>query len=141
VSSRFLTGLGVLLSGVLVVVFALQSVAVGWITLGCACTALILALFDFAGRGRSPAARRVDVTVAVLAAWTIVAARAFSPPAVRWIAFGDGTGLASLGLLALLVRERELARQLAVGRAWLRTGAPLSRIDPREKPSARSGVA
>lgn len=129
-SSRFLTNLGVLMGGVLLVLFALVQVATGWLELGFGCASLVLALTGFALRGRGAAQRWLDALMAVIAAWSIVSSRAFAGPALRWVAVGDGITLVGLALLALVVREVQLARRLADAGGWLRAGAPISRVEP-----------
>src|SRR5579875_2474715 len=108
----------------LLVLFALVSVAVGWVELGLATTALWLALTGFALRGRGRAQRGLDALLAVTAAWSVAASRAFAGPALRWTAVGDGVALAAIALVALVVREIQLARRLAAAGAWLHAGAP-----------------
>lgn len=128
-----MTNLGALLCGLLLVLFALVRVAPGWLELGFATTALVLALTGFALRGRGSAQRGLDAVLALTAAWSIVASRAFAGPVLRWTAVGDGIALGSVALVALVVRELELAQRLAAAGAWLHAGAPISRVEPRDE--------
>ncbi|MFZ0386406.1 MAG: hypothetical protein WAL22_12115 [Solirubrobacteraceae bacterium] len=117
-SARFTCNFVVLIvgAGLLVVVFAFSMPTADWIALGAGSVAVVMALYSFAATDQGVYQRIADAVICALGAWAIVAARVMNYQG-RWLVFGAGAGLAVLGAVGLLVRERTLALGLRVGRA------------------------
>jgi hypothetical protein len=117
VSARFTCNFVVLLvgAGLVVALFAFAMPTADWIALGAGSVAVVMALYSFAATDQGIYQRIADVLICVLGIWAIVAARVMNYQG-RWLVFGAGVGLAVLGAVGLLVRERTLSRGLQVGR-------------------------
>ncbi len=111
---RFVTNLLAMIAGGLLVVaaFAFAPGTASWIGLGVGGTTVLLALAGFAARRRGAAARAVDVMLATLGAWTIVASCVFGAGTAKWLAFADGAGICALGVLGLIVHQVLMQREL-----------------------------
>jgi hypothetical protein len=90
-----------------------------WVALGTGCAAVVITLAGFATRGRGPARRAVDVIVAALGAWTIVASCGYAGQTLRWLSFSEGAALALLAVSGLIAHEILVARELRLAvAAW-----------------------
>ena len=120
VRARFTCNFVVLIvgAGLLVALFAFPMPTADWIALGAGAVAVVMALYSFAATDQGIYQRIADTLICLLGAWAIVAARVMNYQG-RWLVFGAGVGLAVLGAVGLLVRERTLARGLQVGRAQI----------------------
>jgi hypothetical protein len=114
VHARFTSNLAVAILGAILVTMALsfRPAVVGWLGLGVGCAALACVVIAFAFRGRGPAQRTLDIAVALIATWTIIASRAFSGSTLRWLTFSEAAALATLGVIGLIVHEALLGRAL-----------------------------
>lgn len=76
-SARFTTNLVILLlgAGLVVVTFAFAHGTAGWVALGVGSAAVLAAAHNFALPDQGAYQRTADITIAVLGAWTIVAAQ------------------------------------------------------------------
>jgi hypothetical protein len=118
VSARFASNLAILAAGVVLVCCSLgmRADVSGWIGLGIGSLVLVATMSGFATRDRGVAQRVLDVPLAVLGAWTIVASRVFAPGAtLKWLMFSSGAAAALLALAGLIAHE--LASELALRRA------------------------
>lgn len=113
-NSRFISNVSTaILGGMLVATsLAFAPSVVRWLALGIGCTAASVTLVCFAFRGRGAAQRSLDSVIALLAAWTIVAACAFTGGALRWLSFSEGAALCGLAVLGLVLNEALLEHQL-----------------------------
>jgi hypothetical protein len=116
VRARFTCNFVVLLvgAGLLIALFAFPMSAAEWIALGAGAVAVVMALYSFAATDQGIYQRIADTLICLLGVWAIVAARVMDYQG-KWLLFGAGAGLAVLGAVGLLVRERTLARGLQVG--------------------------
>jgi hypothetical protein len=56
--------------------------------------------------------RVFDAGIIVTGAWTIVSSRAITGSSIKWLRFANGVALCGLAVLALVVREVLIERQL-----------------------------
>ena len=70
------------------------------------------ALIAFCFRGRGPAQRTVDVMMALIGAWMVIASRAFDGTTVKWLCFGGAAALWGLAVLGLIAHELRSERAL-----------------------------
>lgn len=115
-SARFSTNFVVLLlaAGLLILLFALGRPVADWISLGSGAATIVLALYSFTLPTQGIPQRLLDVALATVGTWAIVAARVMNDHSI-WLIFSAGIGLLALGALGLALRELELARGLQVG--------------------------
>lgn len=119
-SARFTANFSVLVlgAGLLIILYAFTRATSDWVAVGVGATAIVMALYSFAAADQGVYQRVADVFICALGAWAIVAARVMNYQG-RWLVFGAAAGLAVLGAIGLLVRERALARGVLVGQAWI----------------------
>lgn len=117
---RFLSNLFSTLVGSLLLVacFAFRPTVLGWLTLAAGCAVLVVVLGAFPVRGRGAPQRMLDLAALVLAAWTVVAGRAFSGGTLKWTSVGEAFAVLGLGAIGLLMGELEL--RAALIHAWQR---------------------
>lgn len=114
-TSRFAAHLAALVAGALAVIFALtfRPDVSAWVVLGLAAAVVIAALAAFAVADQGPGARCVEVLLALVGAWTVLASRVFSDPSVtKWLCFAGGAAIWALGGLGLVVHERSVESRL-----------------------------
>jgi hypothetical protein len=111
---RFLSNLAVLLAGALLLAASLSFAAAttSWLGLGAACAVLVIVLAALPVRGRGPVQRCFDLIVLAVAAWSVVAARAFAADTARWLMFASAWAWLAAGALAQAIAALELARAL-----------------------------
>lgn len=116
---RFLSNLWTLLAGSLLLsaCFAFGAGTLGWLGLAAGCAVLVVLLGAFAVRGRGWPQRGLDLLTAILASWTIVAARAFTGSSLRWLTVGEAFALLGLGVLGLVIGQIQLRAAVTRGRA------------------------
>jgi hypothetical protein len=105
-SSRFsLDTLAVVGAGLLAVsAMSFSASTAGWIGFGVSTfLALAAAVGTVAAGSRS--VRLGHATLAVVALWSLIAALAFSGPALTWLVFADALGLAAVALADLTAHE------------------------------------
>ena len=112
-SARFTTNFLILLlgAGLVIVTFAFSHATAGWVALGVGSAGVLLAAHNFALPHQGAYQRVADIVIAVVGAWTILAALVMTYGG-RWLETGAGLGLSALGALGLLVREVQLSRRL-----------------------------
>jgi hypothetical protein len=127
-SIRFITNLAVLLAAGFVVissqVFAVTTT--GWIAFGVALGVLVLLALAPRSPMRGELQGAFDLVTAAFAAWTAVAAMAFSGSLLMWLSFANALGLAALAIVGLLAHELSTERvvhSLATADAGTRNGA------------------
>lgn len=115
-SARFATNFVALLLGsaLLIFLFALGRPVADWISLGAGASGIVMALYSFAMPAQGIPQRAIDVALATVGTWAIVAARVMGDRSI-WLIFSAGLGLLALGALGLAIREIELAGGLQVG--------------------------
>lgn len=126
-AARFSSNLLSLLAGALLACCALsmRPEVAAWIGLGVGAAVALVTLGAFATRGRGVVQRWLDALVAALAAWTIVASRAFAAGSeLKWLMFASGAALVVLATEGLIAHE--VVAELSLRRA----GAAGARIDP-----------
>jgi hypothetical protein len=113
-TSRFLSNLIATLGGGLLVIASLTfgPGALEWLALALSATVLCATLIAFAFRGRGATQRKIDVTVATVSSWTILAACAFAGASLKWLSFAGGAALCALGVLGLIVHEAVMERPI-----------------------------
>jgi hypothetical protein len=118
---RFASALFTTVSGVVLAVgaFTFTGQTVRWIGLGAGCGTLAVLAIAFAVRGRGAAQRVLDLPLAVICGWTIVASRVIehsgggsSPHAVKWLSLSAGAAICGFGAVALFLHERGVTRDL-----------------------------
>jgi hypothetical protein len=117
-AARFSSNMLSLLAGAFLTccALAMRTHVAAWIGLGAGCAIALVTLGAFATRGRGAVQRWLDVLVAALAAWTIVASRAFGPgPGLKWLMFASGVGFVLLAVEGLIAHE--VVAELSVRRA------------------------
>lgn len=113
-SPRFTTNLAlVVLGGVLLTASLTFGVAnASWIALGAGATAFAVPAIAFPGLARGATQRKLDVVVAALGLWILVASRVFDGSTLRWLSFGGGCALVVLGAFGLVLHELDRQRRL-----------------------------
>lgn len=141
-TSRFVSNLLVLLAGALLVCVSLAlSVTVSsWVGLGIGAFAALTTLVAFAVRGRGLLQRILDGVLALLSAWTIVAARAFPGEAsLKWLMFSSGAAFVALAVQGLVAHEVMLELALGRGVQPERGAARVAVVDERSSPISIAG--
>jgi hypothetical protein len=112
---RFASNLVLAVLGGLLVILSLTLApsTTRWLALGGGCAAVLVSLVAFATRGRGATQRTIDVTVASLGAWTIVASGAFAGATLRWLTFSEGAALGALAVAGLVAHELAVQRELS----------------------------
>jgi hypothetical protein len=110
--SRYLTNIAlVVLGGFLVVASqAFAAATLTWLMLGIGAAALAITVPALGFARRGIAQRSLDGTVAVIAAWTIVAGLVFSGAAVTWLGFAGAVAIVAIAVIALTVHELSTER-------------------------------
>lgn len=109
----------------------------GWVALGVGSATVVVTAAAFPARGRGAAQRCLDGLAALLGAWTVLAACAFTGDALRWLSFAAAALLCALGLAGLIAHETIMERALRYdARVALRNG----RAGPGVPLADRSGV-
>ena len=121
-AARFSSNMLALLAGALLTCCALsmRPYIAAWIGLGAGAAIALVTLIAFATRGRGTVQRWLDVLIGALAAWTIVASRAFAPGSgLKWLMFASGVGFVFLAVEGLIAHEvvAELSLRRASGAA------------------------
>lgn len=114
-AARFTSNLVSLVAGACLACFALATrpYVAGWIGLAVGIVALAVTLGAFATRGRGLVQRGLDLVVALLAGWTIVASRVFAPGTdLKWLMFSSGAALVVLAIEGLIAHEVVLEMSL-----------------------------
>lgn len=110
--SRYLTNVAlVVLGGFLVVASqAFAASTLTWLMLGIGAGSLAITIpaLGVARRGRTQ--RSLDVAVAAIAAWTIVAGLVFSGAAVTWLGFASAVAIVAIAIGALTAHELSTER-------------------------------
>jgi hypothetical protein len=107
-AARFASNLLSLAAGACLACFALATrpPVAGWIGFAVGVLVLAVTLGAFATRGRGLVQRGLDVVVALLAAWTIVASRVFAAGTeLKWLMFSSGAALVVLAIEGLIAHE------------------------------------
>lgn len=128
-SPRFTTNLALAVLGATLLTASLTfgTTNAGWIALGAGAAAFAVAAVGFADLRRGAAQRWLDVLVALVGVWTVVASRVFDGGVLRWTAFGGGGALCVLAVAGLVLHERDGLRRLA---ALTAADEPRSRPEP-----------
>jgi hypothetical protein len=135
-TSRFASNVAVMLLGAFlaVVSFAFAPQTVSWLALAVGVVTALTALTAFAMRERGVAQRVFDGCTLLVAAWTIVCARAFDGAAEDWLAFASAAVLVLFAFVGLVVHE------VLVELAFARGLAPrLRRTGPRSPRASHAG--
>lgn len=114
-ASRFTGGLAPLIAGGLTVIFAfaLRPRTEAWLSFALSASVLVVVLAAFAMPDQGAAARVLDVLLAFVCAWSIVASRAFgSSHVLKWLCFADGAATSMLGVGVLIAHEAAMERRL-----------------------------
>lgn len=143
IHSRFAGNMLVAVGGVFLAIVSRIWVAgtVEWIGVGIGAAVLVIALGSMAATARGMSERGIDLLIAVLGAWTIVASLVFSGTTLLNLALWEGIGLALLGAVGLIAHEQTTERvvhQLEVThRAEVEEGAPGARAPGARTPAER----
>jgi hypothetical protein len=139
VTSRFISNLlvSVYATFLLVACFAFRPPLVGWLGFAMSCATVVTVLVAFAFGGRGPVARMIDVILAVIGAWTIVASRAYSGGTVKWLSFSSGAALWGLAVIGLIVHELLAERTLSTVVELPRSGARQAQLRDQRRLAAR----
>jgi hypothetical protein len=128
VTSRFTSNLLALLCGAFLAVaaFAFSAETLSWLGLGVGALTGAVVLVAFAFRGRGIVQRFLDVALGLLAAWTIVASRAFAGGTEKWLMLSAAAVQALLAVQGLIVHETivELSLRRAAERESSSSQAP-----------------
>jgi hypothetical protein len=135
---RFAAMLAAVIAGGLIVIAAVGfgDRAAAWITFGLAALVVLAALTAFAAARQGAVPRVVEVLLALVGAWTLLAARVFGGSANRWLDFAGGVALCALGAAGLLVHERLLEGELRRHRDLSRSDGFGLRLVPRDPDTA-----
>jgi hypothetical protein len=113
-SMRFASNLVLAVLGGLLVILSLKFglATTRWLALGGGSAAVLVTLVAFATRGRGATQRSIDVTVALLGGWTIVASGAFAGATLRWLTFSEAAALGALAAAGLIAHELGMQQEL-----------------------------
>jgi len=134
-ASRFTGALAALLGGGLTVTFAfaMRPRVEAWLSFAMSVAVLLVVAVVFAARDQGAAPRWLDAALVLVAAWSIVASRAFgSPHVLKWLCFADGVAVGALGLTGLIVHEVLIERRLHRLEADERYRVQMTRRSERE---------
>lgn len=112
IHSRFAGNMLVAVGGVFLAIVSRiwASGTVEWIGVGIGALALVVGLGSMAATARGMTERGIDLLIAVLGAWTIVASLIFSGTTRLNLALWEGIGLALLGAAGLIAHEQTTER-------------------------------
>lgn len=112
IHSRFAGNMLVAVGGVFLAIVSRIWAAgtVEWIGVGIGALAVLIGLGAMAATARGMSERGIDLLVAVLGAWTIVASLVFSGATLLNLALWEGIGLALLGAVGLIAHEQTTER-------------------------------
>lgn len=112
IHSRFAGNMLVAVGGVFLAIVSRTWAAgtVEWIGVGIGALAVLIGLGAMAATARGMAERGIDLLVAVLGAWTIVASLVFDGTTLLNLALWEGIGLAVLGAIGLIAHEQTTER-------------------------------
>lgn len=127
-TSRFASNLAIaILGGALATLsLVLADPVVRWLALGAGAAAVAVTLAGFAARGRGSLQRTLDVPVALIGGWTVVASGSYGHGTLRWLSFAAGTALCALGIAGLIAHEVRMERWVRRARRVAATPAPIS---------------
>lgn len=134
-NTRFATNILLAVIGgfLLVASFAFAVEPFHWMMLGGGIAAVAISAPSMLIRSRGRVQRGLDLLVAAIGAWTIVASLVFGGLTVAWLGFASGAAFAVLGIVGLAIHERSTER--VVHSLEVKAEAPSS---PQEAPD-RSG--
>lgn len=110
--TRYLTNIALaLLGGFLVVVSqAFSASTLTWLMFGVGVIAMAISLPATAIRARGLPQRGMDLLIAGLGAWTIIAGLVFAGAAVTWLGFASGIAMVAIALVGLTLHELSTER-------------------------------
>lgn len=110
--TRYLTNIALaLLGGFLVVVSqAFSASTLTWLMLGVGVIAMAISLPAVAIRTRGLPQRGMDLLIAGIGAWTIIAGLVFAGAAVTWLGFASGVAIVAMAVIGLTAHELSTER-------------------------------
>lgn len=139
IHSRFAGNMLVAVAGVFLAIVSRiwAEGTVEWIGVGVGAAVLVIALGSMAATARGMAERGIDLLIAVLGAWTIVASLVFDGTTLLNLALWEGIGLAVLGAIGLIAHEQTTERVVHELEVTHRAEVEAGTADPLA-PGARS---